>query len=217
MPNKSSAATFFNDFAWTFDTIYDKKRNFLMRWVDARFRSDIFYRFALCFEAFGNLEGKTLFDIGCGSGPYVLESFRRGASQVTALDPAPNMLMMVQERLEHTGFVERCSIIQGAFPGARVTPHDHVIVMGVMDYVVDAQAFLTALFGLGRVSTALSFPSKHWLRTPIRKLRYHLRRCPVYFYDANQIRSLASAAGFKNIDIKKIPGAGMDYFVCLKP
>ena len=63
----------------------------------------------------------------------------------------------------------------------------------------------------------MSFPSKHWLRTPLRKYRYALRNCPVYFYDEPQVRSLAQQTGFGKIEIYKIPGAGMDYHVSLWP
>ena len=217
MHHKSDAAVFFNSFAETFDTIYDGKRNAFMQWVDRTFRSDMFIRYTLTFEALDNLEGKTILDIGCGSGPYVIEALKRGARRVTAMDPAANMLVLAHKRLEDNGFEPRCSLLQETFPGANVDAHDHAIVIGVMDYVADAASFLIALKPLVRFSAILSFPSKHWFRTPFRKLRYRLRRCPVYFYDEPMIRSQCMAAGFTDILIRKIPGAGMDYHVCLRP
>ena len=66
-------------------------------------------------------------------------------------------------------------------------------------------------------TAAISFPSRHWLRTPLRQVRYRLRNCPVYFYDEALLRSIGSEAGFGTVDIFKIPGAGMDFHVCLKP
>lgn len=210
------AAGFFNRFAEAFDTLYDGKRNPLMRWVDRRFRSDMFLRFALTFEVLGELTGRTVLDIGCGSGPYVVEALKRGARFVTAVDPAPNMLSLTRDRVATAGFNGRCHLVAGAFPGIALEPHDHAIVMGVMDYVEDAAAFLVALRPLVQRSAAVSFPSKHWFRTPVRRIRYRLRRCPVYFYDEADIRRLGSQAGFKAVDIKKIPGAGMDYHVCLR-
>jgi hypothetical protein len=85
-----------------------------------------------------------------------------------------------------------------------------------MDYVPDAGSFLRALRPLVRASAAISFPSKHFLRTPLRKFRYYLRKCPLFFYDEPQIRRLCTAAGFVETDVYKIPGAGMDYHVCLR-
>jgi ubiquinone/menaquinone biosynthesis C-methylase UbiE len=217
MNHEPDAAKFFDSFAVAFDSLYDGKRNFLMRSLDRHFRSDMFLRFALTFEAFGELKGKTVLDIGCGSGPYVMEALNRGSRWVTAVDPAPNMLALVRERLQRANLAERCSAVEGFFPGVEVEAHDYVIVMGVMDYIADANVFLGALKPLVKASAAVSFPSKHWFRTPFRKLRYRLRRCPVYFYDETEIKNLCSAAGFRKIGIRKIPGAGMDYHVCLKP
>src|SRR5262245_50570474 len=133
MYSNSNAAEFFNRFAEAFDTIYDNKRNFLMQWVDRRFRSDMFIRFALSFEALGNLKEKTILDIGCGSGPYVVEALWRGARRVTAVDPAPHMLTLVRQRLEEIDLVEKCLLVRGTFPEVDVETHDHAIIMGVMD------------------------------------------------------------------------------------
>jgi 2-polyprenyl-3-methyl-5-hydroxy-6-metoxy-1,4-benzoquinol methylase len=218
MRHEPNAATFFNGFAETFDTIYDQKRNVFMRWVDCTFRSDMFIRYGLTFEVLADLRGSTILDVGCGSGPYVIEAFKRGASRVTGLDPAPNMLTLVRQRLQQNGVGEdRCELLEGIFPDVNVKPHDFAIVMGVMDYVADAQAFLNALRPLVKRLAVVSFPSEHWFRSPFRKLRYRLRRCPLYFYDDAGIRRLCSAAGFTDIRIQKIPGAGMDFHVCLKP
>lgn len=216
MPHEPDAAAFFNGFAETFDTIYDSKRNAFMRWVDCKFRSDMFIRYTLTFAALGDLDGKTVIDIGCGSGPYVIEAIRRGACWVTGIDPAPNMLALARRRLEQHGFEQRCSLLQDSFPAVKVPVHDHAIVMGVMDYVADPASFLAAVQSVVRLSAVVSFPSRHWFRTPFRRFRYQLRRCPVYFYDETRIRRLCSGAGFRYIDIQKIPGAGMDYHVCLR-
>src|SRR4030095_15042986 len=177
MYSKHDAAQFFNNFAGVFDTFYTGRRNLLMQWVDRRFRSDMFVRFALSFEVFGALKGKTVLDIGCGSGPYVLEALSRGAGRGAAVDPAPNMLALLRERLERNAFADRCLIVEAAFPRVDVQAHDHIIVMGVMDYIADAAAFLAALPPLTKESAVVSFPSKHWFRTPFRRFRYSLRRC----------------------------------------
>src|SRR5205814_639765 len=102
-------------------------------------------------------------------------------------DPAPGMLKLVRQRMEKTALAERCQVVEGLFPQVTPPPHDFAIVMGVMDYVQDAAAFLKALHSVVRISAAISFPSRHWFRTPVRKVRYQLRKCPVYFYDEKQI------------------------------
>src|SRR3990172_8456972 len=99
LKSESNAAKFFNGFAKDFDTLYDGQRNFFMRWLDQHFRKDMFLRYAWTFDSFGDLTNKSVLDIGCGSGPYVIEAFRRGAKAVTAVDPAPAMLALVGVKL----------------------------------------------------------------------------------------------------------------------
>ena len=74
------AGAFFDRFAETFDTFYEGKRSRWMQCIDGTFRQDVFLRFSRTFEQFGDLRGKTVLDIGCGSGIYVLEALRRGAA-----------------------------------------------------------------------------------------------------------------------------------------
>jgi len=215
--SSNDAAAFFDSFATAFDTMYDAKRGPLMRWIDRRFRSDMFERFARTFASMPEIEGLRVLDIGCGSGPYLLEALRRRAESVTGVDPAPAMLDLAAQRLKDAGYSEQAKLVEATFPGVKLNAHDYVIVMGVLDYVEDAQEFITALRPLTARACFISFPSKHWFRTPIRKVRYRLRKCPVYFYDEPGIRAIASRAGFSQVDIHKIPGAGMDFHVCLKP
>jgi SAM-dependent methyltransferase len=216
--NQQQAGTFFDRFAGTFDTFYDGKRSPLLQWVDRRYRHDMFERYALTFERLGDIGGQRGLDIGCGSGPYVAEAIRRGARQVVALDPAPGMLELALRRVETINAVDKVEFVTGYFPEAAPPgPFDFAIVMGVLDYVADPVSFFRALRGILTGRAAVSFPSKHWFRTPLRKIRYRLRNCPVYFYDERSIREIGREAGFGTVDIVKIAGAGMDYHVCLAP
>ncbi len=87
--------------------------------------------------------------------------------------------------------------------------------MGVMDYVEDAASFLRSLRSVVTQKAALSFPSKHWFRTPLRQSRYRLRRCPVHFYTREAIEALVREIDVRNYTLTKIAGAGMDYVLCL--
>src|SRR6266566_5027779 len=109
----NSSGVFFNSFADRFDGFYDGKRSRFTKWADRRFRSDVFIRFAMAFEFLGDLEGKRVLDIGCGSGPYLAVALRRGALQVTGIDPAPRMLRLAMQRVQQLGASERASFLQG--------------------------------------------------------------------------------------------------------
>jgi 2-polyprenyl-3-methyl-5-hydroxy-6-metoxy-1,4-benzoquinol methylase len=214
--HSQKVGTYFDKSACTFDTFYDHKRNWFMQWVDRKFRSDVFERYRLTFQTIEPLKDKTVLDIGCGSGPYAVEAARRGSKRVTGLDMAQGMIDLSRQRAAAAGVADKCDFILGTFPeNSLQETFDYAIVMGVMDYIAEPSVFLSALARRVRLLAVLSFPSRHWLRTPLRKLRYWLKRCPVYFYEPLQIEKLSKAAGFSNTKIEKIPGAGMDYFVTL--
>lgn len=208
--------SYFDRAAVTFDTFYDHKRTKIMQWVDKNFRSDVFVRYYRTFETLEPFTDKTVLDIGCGSGPYVVEAARLGSKRVVGLDMAQNMLDLAGKRSVAANVADKCEFILGTYPqDAPDEVFDYSITMGVMDYVGDPGAFLAALAKQIRICAVLSFPSKHWFRTPFRKCRYRLKRCPVYFYEPRQLEEIAGAAGFSTIKVGKIPGAGMDYFVTI--
>jgi len=210
--NKSGI--FFDDFADTFDTFYDGKRSRWMQWIDLHFRRDMFVRFAMTFDFLGDLNGKIVLDVGCGSGPYLLEAVSRGAIRVIGIDPAPRMLALAKQRISHAEMLDKATFLEGYFP--QTCPEetvDYAVVMGVMDYISDPLSFLSSLCNIITEGAVISFPSTHWFRTPFRKVRYMIRKCPVFFYTENQIQGLLKEVGVEHYTIAKIPGAGMDYVV----
>jgi 2-polyprenyl-3-methyl-5-hydroxy-6-metoxy-1,4-benzoquinol methylase len=209
---------FFDSFAREFDTFYDGKRNPFMRWVDHRFRSDMFARFDRTFVLLGELSRKSVIDIGCGSGPYIEEALRRGASRVTGIDAARSMLDLVRQRIARQAMTAEIILLEGYFP--HVTPtrsHDYGIVMGVMDYVKDATKFVEKLRLAVDIGAVVSFPSVHWLRSPVRRARYKWRRCPLFLYTEADIQRILRSAGVRRHQIHKLPGAGMDFVVWIEP
>ena len=204
--------SYFDQAAVPFDTFYDSKRSPFMQWVDRTFRSDMFERFRLTFEALEPLAGASVLDVGCGSGPYVAEAARREAGRIVGLDLADGMIDLARRRVADAGVADRCTFLCGAYPeDAPDEQFDYALVMGVMDYIPDANGFLSSLCRQVRRRAVLSFPSTHWFRTPLRKVRYKIKRCPLYFYTLPRIESLMTDAGFGDVHVVKIPGAGMDY------
>ncbi|MGD8718426.1 MAG: class I SAM-dependent methyltransferase [Candidatus Zixiibacteriota bacterium] len=200
----------------TFDTLYGGRRNAVMRWLDRNFRSDIAERFRITFDAFGDLAGKSVLDVGCGSGPYIVEALERGARRVVGVDVSDNMLELARGRAVEMGASERVELVRADFatwpPPER---YDVTIVMGVLDYVEDAEAFMARVAAATSFRAAVSFPSLSWWRSPIRKVRYWWKRCPLYLYGHRRVEELAGGCGARSFDVIKIPGAGMDYVVVL--
>ncbi len=214
----SSQTASLGRFAGAAEAFADGRLSPTMHCADRRFRPDNFERFALTFERLGDLTDKRGLDVGCGSGHYIAEALRRRARQVVGIDPAPGMLELARRRIEALGHIDRVEFVPGFFPQqVPPGPFDFAIVIGVLDYIAEPVAFMTALRRIVNGRVAVSFPSKHWFHTPIRRWRCRLRNCTVYAYDEPTIRSIGAEAGFGSIDVVKLDGAGMDFHVCLKP
>ena len=211
---------FFSAFAAQWDSLYGGRRNVFWRAFDHAFRRDVSERYQLTFEQLDmDLTGTTVLDIGCGSGIYCLEAVRRGAARVVGIDIADDMIALARERCAQEGRGDVCEFVIGEFPPKRAIPHlsmtcDYAIVMGVMDYVPDANAFVAALRPLVRRSAIISFPGRHWLRGPLRQYRYRaLGRCAVYNYDQASVVAACTGAGFRKVQVKRLPHSGICYIV----
>ena len=205
---------FFSRFAADWDNFYGRKKNSIFRALDQAFRSDIIERYELTFDALGpNLRGKSVLDIGCGSGIYGIEAAKRGASYVLGIDIAPPMVNLARLKALEQGQSSICSFICAEFPLQRLIPElnqkfDYAILMGVMDYTADPIRLLGAVKDCVQDFAVISFPYRHWLRFPLRKYRYKLMgRCDVYHYHEDEVRGLCEKAGFSRVDMRFLPSS----------
>jgi 2-polyprenyl-3-methyl-5-hydroxy-6-metoxy-1,4-benzoquinol methylase len=211
---------FFSDFAATWDALYGGKRNAFWRFFDNTLRRDIYERYWLTFERLGaNLGGKSVLDIGCGSGVYCIEAARRGAAKVCGIDVSQNMIELAKAYSREFGYENICQFICSSFPAslplfALEQTFNYGIVMGVMDYVSNPNAFLKCVRDQITDSAIISFPGQHWLRGPIRQYRYKmLGRCAVYNYSEGSIREACLKAGFRRADIQRLDHSGICFIV----
>ncbi len=203
-------------FAGACQPMHDGRQTPISHWHERRHQQELFERFALTFECLGDVSGKRGLDVGCGSGHYLLEALRRGASQMVGIDPALGTLELLRQQAEALGLLDRVALIHGDFPDQLPSSvFDFAIVVGVLDYVEQPVPFLQALRNAVRGTTVVTFPSRHWLLAPLRRLRHWSRSSRVHLYDAPSIRSVCEGAGFRHIDVTKIDGAGLDYLVRL--
>lgn len=205
----------YEGYDFTIDSYYEKKQMFLHNLLNRVFRRDKYERYKLTFECLGDLTGHSVMDIGCGSGIYMIEALHRGAEFVTGVDPSLMMLSLAKERLSYGNFKGKYILIQERFPEMKLPVHDFVISTGVMEQIGDPVGFLSGIRKSVKISAFVSFPGKHRLLSPIKKLLYLFRRCSIRFYGSDEIMSIGKKAGFSHIDIKKIPGLGVDFLVIL--
>lgn len=206
-----SPGRYFDDHASAFDSIYGSKGR-VSRWINRTFRRAVYERFEIALRHSGDVEGKSVLDIGCGSGRYMIEYVRRGAGRVVGIDFSSEMLGTAADLIASHGARDRCELVSGDFLeyGFRER-FDIVLAMGVFDYVQDGAGFLNKMASLSRETVIASFPGRSFPRMHLRKIRYRIGRCPVFFYEEEDIRRLLPETGIRSSEILFMPHSGTGY------
>ena len=171
-------------------------------------------RYRMTLEACGDVSGKSVLDVGCGSGRFMIPLAEKSAT-VTGLDPAPSMLKIAEGLSEQHGVRERCRFVTGdvqSFPTGE--QFDVVLGVGLFDYLVEPVDALRRMIGMARECVVLTFPFRWTYRAPIRKLRLAMHGCPVYFYSRRQVYDLVESAGGQ---VERFEVIGKIYFVVVRP
>lgn len=181
------------------------------RWVNRVLRKAIFARYEIAMRESGDVTGKAILDIGCGSGVYSIELARRGARRVLGLDFSEPMLEIARRSAREAGVGTAVDFQRGEFLahdfGAE--QFDVAIAMGVFDYLEEAQPFLTKMARLSRGKILASFPKFSLVRGTARRLRYRLTgRGDVFYYTADEVSALATRAGIKQHRLVRLDSSG---------
>ena len=196
--------------AQSFDAIYRLERSPFWRWVNTTLRKAVFERYTITFEQAGDVRGKKILDVGCGSGVYAVDFARRGARRVVGIDLSTNMLELARQEAEQHRVADRCEFIQADFLELDLEDRfDISIAMGVFDYVPDQVAFLRKMVALTTGRVIVAFPSHSLLREPARRLRYKLAgKGEIYLYSQDDVERIAREAGLRDREIIRIPSSG---------
>lgn len=208
------AAAYFDRKAELFDSLYslDKTSPF-MRFMNRHFRSDIYERYLLTINHVKSSKAQSVLDVGIGSGRYATGYTEAGVKRVVGVDISNSMLDLAREHVQRLKSTEtRFEFVLSDIDAYETADKfDVVVAMGFFDYISEPVPSLAKLREFCVHSVIASFPSISFYRTPLRKVRYAIKKCPVYFYRIEQVERLANEAGFSKCQVTKIKGAGMDY------
>lgn len=199
--------------AHSFDAIYRLERSPFWRWVNTTLRKAVFERYTITFEQAGDVTGKKVLDVGCGSGVYSVDFARRGAERVVGVDFSGNMLEIARQEAQQHGVAERCDFIQADFLDLELDEKfDISVAMGVFDYVPEQVRFLRKMVALTTGKVIVAFPGHSLLREPARRLRYRLSgKGEIFLYGREDVERIATEAGLREKEIIRIPSSGGVY------
>ena len=207
-PDSSRVEDYFQRTAVEFDGLYERK-SALQYWTNRLLRRALFERLRLTVEAFAGARDFTVLDVGSGSGRNSLMMAQAGARHVLGIDFADNMVELARAWVKKDPAGARCEFVKGdIFDYPFQGQFDFVAALGVFDYVSDPAALLRRMMDLSTRKVLGSFPAPSLVRAPLRKWRYSLKNCPVYFYNRRRIEQVCRDAGLTDHQILPCTSAG---------
>ena len=198
-------ARFWNDIAHDFDAIYSGRKGFVGRMLDQWLRKDIYQRFDWVMRKCGDVRGKRICDIGCGSGRFVTVFAKNGAARVVGVDVAPEMLKIAAELTAKDGVAEKCTFVESDVLNWKTNERfDISIAIGFWDYIADPPERLRIIRRMTGDTFLSAWPRFWTWRMPVRKVRLSIQGCPVYFFRKSQVRKMLKEAGFEVVSIEVV-------------
>jgi SAM-dependent methyltransferase len=152
--------------------------------------------------------GRSVLELGCGTGFLSTELVFRGAARVTGIDLSPRSIRMARERAESAGAGESASFAVGDAATKQLEGHDVVVLDKVFCCYPDYSGLIgNSLPAAGSVY-AFSLPASNGIRGLIsravigienawRRLRGDPFRA--FVHDMNRIDALVQAVGFRRV------------------
>ena len=183
-----------------FDSIYSGKKGRVGRFLDDKLRWDMKKRLERTLEECRDAGGKTIIDIGCGSGRFMESLQNNHPRLILGIDFAPRMIFSAQANVNPDQPDAPCRFVVGDFNQMQFkTPFDISLAIGLFDYVEHPLSMLQRIRAATRDKMIASFPREGTLRSQLRKWRLSYYSCPVYFYSTERVKDLLEEAGFSDI------------------
>ena len=196
---------YWNSEVAAFDAIYSHRKSRFENWLDQTFRWDMYARFDYTMLHAEPIAGRTLLDVGCGTGRYAIEFARRGAKQVTGIDVSQEMISVSERRARDAKVSNQCVFVKSDLLAYRPpATFDVCIGIGLFDYIAEPLPVLSKMREVITDRAIISLPLQWTWRAPIRKVRLSLRGCDVYFYSISRVTELLQQAGFRRHELQRV-------------
>mgnify|MGYP006164533321 CR=1 FL=1 len=210
--NTQAVKSFFDNYASRFYSIYkEEQKNPIKRFLDRTMRYSMFHRFQKVSEIIEKSNASDVLDAGCGPGWHDILLAKSLNINITGIDVAPEMIKIAKLECNKRNLETNLNFIT-----ADILEHDFekkfevIFALGVVEYFDDPADLLKKMKKICTKKILFSVPVlNHWL-TMQRKIRYKIRKCPLWFYDEKKIDNLMSDVLIKNYLIHKID---RDYLV----
>ncbi len=213
-PKNQGAIDYFHRRIKDFDDIYREDKKGLLYFLNKTIRASVRIRFKLAFDILGDLSGKSVLDIGCGSGRYMFKSVEKNASPVLGIDAAEGAIVEAKKIASELGVEDRLEFIVNDFMDIDFNrKFDVLFAVGYFDYIFNSEDHLRKMLELSDGIIYASFPKLWSPLAWIRKIRLALNGCSVKYYTKPGIKKLMKKIGASNYELKPI---FRDYILIIK-
>ncbi|OLC94732.1 MAG: hypothetical protein AUG16_02385 [Thaumarchaeota archaeon 13_1_20CM_2_39_20] len=197
---------YFDKIAEEFDDIYENKGSLPIRITNKLFRKDMLERGPIAIQESRPLKGKSVLDIGCGSG-RVSFLFAKECMKVVGIDYARNMIELAKKSQQKLNLVYNVEFIHSDFMNdfPEDKRYDISIALGVFHYIKDPIPYLRKIKKITTTKIIADYPAKFAFQTPLRKIWLSKRNCPVFFYTKGELKKIYSDIGIEKIKIIPVP------------
>ncbi len=192
------AKSYFDELAPEYDRAFRLAgRDPLSALVNRCFRGRTFARrmrlLERLFDEIG-LAGKTVLDLGCGSGQVSVLAAKMGA-RVHAVDIAPRMLEIARQGASAAGVADHVTFEEGDVSAQDYEAADVVLLVGVVEYYADCAALIRRAADAARSRLVVAHTSRVPYRMLLRRLLFALRGAHLYFHRIDDVARAAVQAG----------------------
>lgn len=138
------------------------------------------------------IKGKTVLDLGCGSGLFIFELAKEGAEKVVGIDISSVAIEKAKKKAMEFGFEEKCEFYEGDISALQNVNIDIVTGLGFIDYLNKKQ--LEELFHkIANTYFLFSFPEKKFSLINIMHYFYlKSQNCPCFYkYSRKEFEEIA--------------------------
>ncbi len=190
MKKNDGVKVFFDDYVQKFDDIYNhvSQETKISNFITKLFRNSMRIRMKKSFEDLDKSEINSILDVGCGTGRYS-NILAKKKDYVLGIDFSEKMINYARENadLEKLGNLDFKVISYQNFEYNK--NFDAVICMGFFDYISDAREVIIKILKNDPKIFLGSFPKKKNFLNFIRRFRYYINNCPLFYYDLNFLKS----------------------------
>jgi 2-polyprenyl-3-methyl-5-hydroxy-6-metoxy-1,4-benzoquinol methylase len=204
--DRDSARDYFEGLAPEYDRAFRLQgRGPLNAVVNRLFRGPTFVRrMRLLEDVFARLrvEGKSVLDLGCGSGQVSLLAAAMGA-RVRGIDIAPGMLALARESAARAGLADRVAFEEGDVSRDAVPEADVVLLVGVIEYYRDFEGLVRRAAAATRQALVIAHANRVFYRMALRHAMARLGRLNLYYHPMHAVAAAAHGAGLRLLEEKR--------------